>query len=137
MKIITISRTENFSASHRLYSEKLSAEENENTYGKCANLGGHGHNYTLIVTLKGIPDSKTGMVFSLSELKSIIRREIIDKVDHKNLNSDVPFLKAVIPTAENLASVFFDILDDQLPNNMLQEVRIIETTKNSAAVRRA
>jgi 6-pyruvoyltetrahydropterin/6-carboxytetrahydropterin synthase len=136
MPDIYVSRTEEFSASHRLYSEKLTPEENLRIYGNCANPNGHGHNYTIEVTLKGAPDPITGMVFNLSDLKKLIREHIIEKVDHKNLNTDVDFLSGVVPTAENLAAIFFKIMKTAIPDNLLYEVyevRVLETPRNWAS----
>lgn len=135
MAKVLISRKEEFSASHRLYSEKLSDAENEKIYGKCANPAGHGHNYSVIVTLEGEPDPVNGMIFNLSDLKLLMKKYIIDKVDHKNLNVDVDFLKGIVPTAENLAVVFFSILKDKI-GGLLYEVKVIETPKNWAVCRR-
>jgi 6-pyruvoyltetrahydropterin/6-carboxytetrahydropterin synthase len=113
--MVYITRIEKFSASHRLYNPNLSEEENFNIYGKCANKNGHGHNYTLEITLKGEIDPKTGYLFDLSLLKKIIKQHIIDKVDHKHLNYDVDFLQNIIPTTENLAVAFWQILSQHLP----------------------
>jgi 6-pyruvoyltetrahydropterin/6-carboxytetrahydropterin synthase len=135
MANVFISRKEEFSASHRLYSDELPENDNLKIYGKCANKAGHGHNYTLIVTLRGQPDPVTGMVFNLTELKKIIMEEIINKVDHKNLNTDVDFLRGVVPTAENLAIEFHRVLKGKLRRNLLYEVKLIETSKNWAVYR--
>ncbi|MBD3233709.1 MAG: 6-carboxytetrahydropterin synthase [candidate division Zixibacteria bacterium] len=135
MAKVRITRAEEFSASHILYSQGLSEHENRKIFGKCANPNGHGHNYRIEVTLRGEPNSDTGMVFNLSDLKRIIREEIIDKVDHKNLNKDVDFLRGIVPTAENLAVKFYEILKAKIPENLLYEVKLIETPRNWAVYR--
>ncbi len=135
MAKVRITRAEEFSASHRLYSQGLSEHENEKIFGKCANPNGHGHNYRIEVTLRGEPNSDTGMVFNLSDLKRIIREEIVDKVDHKNLNMDVDFLRGIVPTAENLAVKFYEVLSTKIPGDLLYEVKLIETPGNWAVYR--
>jgi 6-pyruvoyltetrahydropterin/6-carboxytetrahydropterin synthase len=105
-------------------------------FGKCANPTGHGHNYVLEVTLRGEIDPDTGYLFDLKELSSVMHKLVIDDVDHRNLNVDVDWLRGVIPTAENLASAFFDRLDANLPDGMLYSVRVGETPKNVAERRR-
>src|SRR4030042_2438983 len=100
--MIYITRREVFSASHRLYNEKLSDEENEKIFGKCSNPNGHGHNYTLEVVVAGEVDPLTGYVIDLSKLKKIIKENVTHKLDHKNLNVDVDFLKDILPSPENI-----------------------------------
>lgn len=128
--MVFISRKEHFSASHTLASEDLSKEQNQELFGKCSNI--HGHNYYLEITIAGTPDEITGYVFDLKELKSILKTEILDKVDHQHLNI-IPMFKGVIPTAENIAIIFYNILAPKLkrPNAKLYSVKIYETEKNS------
>jgi 6-pyruvoyltetrahydropterin/6-carboxytetrahydropterin synthase len=128
--MVFVSRKEHFSASHTLASDNLSKEQNQLLFGKCSNI--HGHNYYLEVTLVGTPDEITGYVFDLKELKDIIKTEILDKVDHQNLNS-IPMFKGIVPTAENIAIIFYNILEPKLkrPNARLHSVKIYETEKNS------
>ncbi len=125
--MVYITKSVSFSAAHRLFNPELSDEENMRIYDKCNNINGHGHNYTLEVTVAGVPDIRTGYLLDLKQLKHIINEEIIDKVDHTNLNFDVPFLEGIIPTVENLAVVFWDILKDKLPNGDLFEIKLSET----------
>ncbi len=132
---VYLTRRESFCASHRLHSEKLSEEENRKLFGKCNSENGHGHNYFIEVTVRGEPNSDTGLVMNLTELKEIIHRAILDKVDHKHLNLDVKELKGINPTTENLARAFFSMLTPAVPKGMLFEVRVFETEKNSAAFR--
>ncbi|MHB9041231.1 MAG: 6-carboxytetrahydropterin synthase, partial [Melioribacteraceae bacterium] len=100
--MIFVTRREVFSSSHRIYNPDFSENENERIFGKCSNPNGHGHNYTLEVTVAGEVDPKIGYVIDLKLLKEIIIENVIQKVDHKNLNLDVDFLKGKIPTSENI-----------------------------------
>ncbi|MEE9258884.1 MAG: 6-carboxytetrahydropterin synthase [Nitrospinaceae bacterium] len=128
--MIYITRKLEFCASHRLFNPKFSDEENQATFGLCNNPNGHGHNYTLEVTVSGEVDPETGMVFDLKSLKKLISREIIDKVDHKNLNVDVDFLSGIIPTAENIAIRFWDLLEPKIENGTLHELKLYESERN-------
>ena len=101
----------------------------------CNNPNGHGHNYSLEVTLSGEICSDTGMVFDLKELKKLTQREIIDKVDHKNLNVDVDYLKGIIPTAENLAIKFWEILEPKINKGRLHEIKLYESERNYVVYR--
>lgn len=131
-----ISRKVEFCASHRLHSPALSDEENQALYGRCNNPNGHGHNYVLEVTISGPVDRTTGMVMDLKALKDLLVREIVDRVDHKNLNVDVDFLRGVIPTAENIVGSFWELVENKLPVNCrLYEMRLWETDQNVAVYR--
>ena len=101
--MIYITRREHFNAAHKLHNPKWSDEENAEVFGKCANPNWHGHNYNLFVTVKGTVNPDTGYSVNLKELSVIIRSHITDKLDHKNLNLDVPFLKGLMPSTENVA----------------------------------
>jgi 6-pyruvoyltetrahydropterin/6-carboxytetrahydropterin synthase len=124
-----------FSAAHRLNNPDRDAEWNRATYDKCDNPGGHGHNYFIEVSVKGAIDPETGMVIDLKRLKDIMRDRVVDRVDHKNLNADVDFLRGVIPTAENLARAFWNELAPAIPNGELYEVVLQETERNSVRYR--
>jgi len=128
--MIYVTRQSEFSASHRLHNPRLSASENREIFGICNNPNGHGHNYLLEVTVVGEPDPRTGMVINLTSLKKTVDREIVKKVDHKNLNLDAPFLRGVIPTAENLAIYFWEALDAKIPSGRLYEIKLYESRKN-------
>ena len=110
MPIVTVTRRLRFNAAHRLHNPALSDEENAAVFGKCNNPNWHGHNYILEVAVEGPIDERTGYVIDLSMLKSIVQREVIDRVDHRNLNVDVDFMHGVNPTAENIARVVADDL---------------------------
>ena len=133
--MIFITRKIEFSAGHRLFNPDFSDEKNEATFGLCNNPNGHGHNYSLEVTLSGEVCGDTGMVFDLKELKKLTQREIIDKVDHKNLNVDVEYLKGIIPTAENLAIKFWEILEPKITKGRLHEIKLYESERNYVVYR--
>ena len=125
-----LSRRYMFSASHRLHSEAMSDAENVATYGKCNNPYGHGHNYTLEVTISGPVDQSTGMICNLVELDGFVQREILERFDHQNLNTLPEFADAV-PTTENLCVVVYDILQRGFRFAHLEKVRFDETMMNS------
>lgn len=124
-----------FSAAHRLHNPKYGADWNRDTYDKCDNPKGHGHNYAIQVSVKGKIDPETGMVIDLKRLKDIMRERVIDRVDHTNLNEDVDFLSGVIPTAENLARAFWQQLAPAIDRGQLYEIVLQETEKNSVIYR--
>lgn len=124
-----------FSAAHRLHNPDRDAAWNRQTYDKCDNPAGHGHNYALEVSVKGKIAPETGMVIDLKQLKDIMRDRVIDRVDHTNLNSDVAFLEGVIPTAENLARAFWNEIAPAIPHGELYEIVLHETERNSVRYR--
>jgi 6-pyruvoyltetrahydropterin/6-carboxytetrahydropterin synthase len=126
---LRISRRESFNAAHQLWDPTRSEEDNRTLFGKCVNL--HGHNYAVEVVVSGALDPSTGYVIDLKRLSDLIGREVIQDVDHRNLNTDVSWL-TTIPTAENLAVAFWDRLQRHLPAGSLQTVRVYETEKNWA-----
>jgi len=128
--MIYITRKVEFCASHRLFNPTYSDEKNAEVFGLCSNPNGHGHNYVLEVTVRGDVHPETGMVLDLKTLKKLVTDEIIDKVDHKNLNVDVPFLEGVIPTAENLAIHFWEVLKPKLQEAELHELKLYESPRN-------
>ncbi|HEY1256252.1 MAG TPA: 6-carboxytetrahydropterin synthase [Terracidiphilus sp.] len=117
------------SASHRLHSEVLSAEENRTIFGKCNNPHGHGHNYVIEVLVGGGVDNDTGMVINLVALDDVVRAQVLERFDHCNLNLDPLFVNRV-PTTENLCRVIFGLLKDTLPVGKLERVRVEETENN-------
>jgi 6-pyruvoyltetrahydropterin/6-carboxytetrahydropterin synthase len=119
-----------FSASHRLHSDAMSDAENVSTYGKCNNPYGHGHNYTLEVMVSGPVDESTGMVCNLTDLDEFVRREILERFDHQNLNTLAEFA-GTVPTTENLCMVVYDILQRGFRQAHLDKVRFEETMMNS------
>jgi 6-pyruvoyltetrahydropterin/6-carboxytetrahydropterin synthase len=117
------------SASHRLHTNALSAEENRATYGKCNNPHGHGHNYVVEVVVAGAVDPETGMVVNMAALDDVVRSRVVDRFDHSNLNLDPLFVNRV-PTTENLCRALFTLLKDALPAGKLERVRVEETENN-------
>jgi len=128
--MVYVKRRETFSAAHRLYNPAYSDEKNLEVFGKCSNPSWHGHNYVLEVTVAGEPDPETGFVIDLKILKQIIYDNILQKVDHKNLNTETDFMKGIIPSAENIAKAIFNELKDKLPSGRLHCVKLFETEKN-------
>ena len=132
--MVYISRKEHFNAAHKLYNPAWSAEKNAEVFGPCANANWHGHNFELIVTLKGKPDPETGFVVDLKKLSTLIRKEVIDKLDHKNLNLDVDFMKDKLASCENLIVEIWKILQAEIPlittTGKLHSLRLYETPRN-------
>jgi len=124
--MIYLTRKVEFSASHYYHNPKLSPEENRRIFGKCNNPHGHGHNYVLEVTVAGTPDESTGMVLDLKELKEILQREVMDRLDHRHLNYEVPELEGKIPTTENLAVTIWNYLEPKIQKGRLHRVRLYE-----------
>jgi 6-pyruvoyltetrahydropterin/6-carboxytetrahydropterin synthase len=119
-----------FSASHRLHDDAMSDEDNRAIYGKCNNPHGHGHNYALEVTVSGQVDPPTGMICNLVDLDDAVRREVLDRFDHQNLNVR-PEFQALVPTTENLIEVIFNILKRSFEAAHLEKVKLEETMMNS------
>jgi 6-pyruvoyltetrahydropterin/6-carboxytetrahydropterin synthase len=125
-----LTRRYRFSASHRLDTPALSPEENRRLFGKCNNPYGHGHDYVLEVTLDGSPDA-SGLVASRSALDALVTERVLARMDHKNLNKDIPELTSAVPTTENLALVIGNLLGADWPlRARLQRVRVSETDRN-------
>jgi 6-pyruvoyltetrahydropterin/6-carboxytetrahydropterin synthase len=126
--MVYLTRAEHFNAAHRLYNTQWSKEKNETVFGKCANENGHGHNYELYVTIKGQPDPDTGFIFDAKKLSRLIRDHIIEALDHKNLNMDVPFMQGQLCSTENLAIGIWQQLLPLLPANVqLHRIKLQET----------
>lgn len=125
-----LSRRYMFSAAHRLHSEALSEKQNLETYGKCNNPYGHGHNYTVEVTVSGPVDERTGMVCNLTDLDSFMEREVLSRFDHENLNTLREFAEEV-PTTENLCIQIYKIVQRGFTHAHLERVRLEETMMNS------
>jgi 6-pyruvoyltetrahydropterin/6-carboxytetrahydropterin synthase len=121
-----------FDAAHRLHNPRLTPERNVEIYGPCNNEHGHGHNYVLEVHIRGEIDPATGYLVDLGQIKQIVQREVIQDCDHKNLNIDVPWLKDVIPTVENLTVAFWERLVHHIPRGALYKIRLFETDTISA-----
>jgi 6-pyruvoyltetrahydropterin/6-carboxytetrahydropterin synthase len=132
---VFVTRQVHFNAAHRLYNRSRSKRWNEATFGPCANPNGHGHNYVLEVTVRGRPDPATGYVLDLCELKRVLEEAVVGPCDHRNLNRDVPFLRGVIPTTENLAIAFWGRISPRVRSGILDCVRLYETPRNFAEYR--
>ncbi len=132
MKPIYITRRETFNAAHKLYKEDWSVEKNDEVFGKCANKNWHGHNFELWVTVKGVPNEDTGFVMNLKTLSKLVKELVIEALDHKNLNLDVPFLKGVMASTENVAIAIWEILDEPIrkEGGELTKIRLEETENN-------
>jgi 6-pyruvoyltetrahydropterin/6-carboxytetrahydropterin synthase len=127
---VHLTRRYMFSASHRLHSDEMSPEQNRGIYGKCNNPHGHGHNYTVEVTVSGPVDERTGMVCNLADLDGFVHSEILERYDHQNLNL-LPEFAELVPTTENLCMAIYEIVKRGLGKAHLEKVRIEETMMNS------
>jgi len=132
---VYITRQVHFNSAHRLHNPSKSQEWNVATYGLCTNPHWHGHNYVLEVTVRGQPDPETGYVLDLAALKRILHTTVVDHCDHRNLNTDVDFLRGIIPSTENLVIAFWDRIAPALPAGELHCVRLYETPRNFAEYR--
>jgi 6-pyruvoyltetrahydropterin/6-carboxytetrahydropterin synthase len=130
MASVTVTRRLQFSAAHRVHNPALSDEENERLFGKCNNPHWHGHNYTLEVSVEGEVDERTGYVMDLAQVKEVATRELVEKMDHRNLNVDVDFMRGTIPTTENIAIACYRILAPRLAPARLVRVRLWESENN-------
>lgn len=132
MKIVSVTRRERFSASHRLFNPNWDDEKNQKMFGKCSNKNWHGHNYILYVTVSGVVKRESGYVIDLKKLSSIIKNRVIKKVDHSNLNLEVDFMKNTITSAENIAIKIFEELEEEVKKCgcKLQKVKLEETENN-------
>lgn len=135
--MIYLSRDAHFCAAHKLYNNEWSKEKNEEIFGACANENWHGHNFDMTVTVKGPVDPETGFVMNFRELNKIIKTEILEKVDHKNLNLDVDFMQDKLPSCENLIVEFWKILEPKIyavtnRRTKLHCIKLKETNKNFA-----
>ena len=130
MMKVKVSRKAHFNAAHRLYNKSWDESRNEEVFGKCNNPNFHGHNYELIVKLSGEPDPDTGYVYDLKLLSDLIKKNVLDKIDHKNLNLDVEEFKNLNPTAENIAVVIYNILREKIDNKLDIKIILYETERN-------
>ena len=131
--MIYVSRKEHFNAAHKLYNPNWSEEKNTEVFGPCANANWHGHNFELIVTVKGQPDPDTGFVVDLKKLSILIKKEVVERLDHKNLNVDVDFMIGKMASCEILVVEIWKILEHHLPaitSSKLYSIRLFETKNN-------
>lgn len=127
---VKVSRKEHFNAAHRLFNPSWSDDQNKKIFGKCSNPHYHGHNYELIVSLIGEPDPGTGYVYDMKVLSDLIRKEVIVKLDHKNLNLDTEFFKDLNPTAENIAITIYNLLRQKIDGGLELKITLYETERN-------
>lgn len=128
--MVYLTRSEHFNAAHKLYNPNWTPEKNDEVFGKCANQNWHGHNYELLVTVKGRPDPGTGFVFDVKRLSIIIKEHIIEKLDHHNLNVDVDFMRGQLCSTENLAIAIWQQLVPHLPAGVqLHAIKLYETPR--------
>jgi 6-pyruvoyltetrahydropterin/6-carboxytetrahydropterin synthase len=121
---------EHFNAAHKLSNPNWSKEKNEEVFGVCANENWHGHNYELLVTIKGTPNPETGFLFDVKKLSTIIKKQVLDELDHKNLNLDVPFMEGQLCSTENLAIAIWKQLQPHIPLEVqLHCVKLYETQR--------
>lgn len=129
-KKVSVFRHEHFNAAHRLYNPEWTNERNDAVFGKCNNPSFHGHNYELVVKITGVPDKDTGYVMDLKVLSDLIKREILERFDHKNLNLDTVEFKHLNPTAEHIAIVIHDLLRPHIDAGKELQIRLYETPRN-------
>jgi 6-pyruvoyltetrahydropterin/6-carboxytetrahydropterin synthase len=128
--MVYLTRVEHFNAAHKLSNPNWSKEKNEEVFGVCANENWHGHNYELLVTIKGTPNPETGFLYDVKKLSSIIKKQVLDELDHKNLNLDVPFMEGQLCSTENLAIAIWNQLQPHLPSEVqLHCVKLYETQR--------
>lgn len=127
---IKVSRKEHFNAAHRLHNPDWTDEKNVHIFGKCNNPNYHGHNYEMIVSVVGEPDPSTGYVYDLKLLSDLIKEHVLLKFDHKNLNLDTEYFKALNPTAENIVMVIWRILRDKIDLTYELKITLYETERN-------
>ena len=127
---VTVCRKEHFNAAHRLYNASWSNEQNEAVFDKCSNPNFHGHNYELVVKLTGPVNTETGYVYDLKQLSQLLKKEVIERFDHKNLNLDTEEFKELNPTAENIAIVIWNILRLQISDAFALGITLYETERN-------
>ncbi|GAC1593242.1 MAG: 6-carboxytetrahydropterin synthase [Ginsengibacter sp.] len=128
--MVYLTRIEHFNAAHKLFNHEWSKEKNEDVFGKCANENWHGHNYELYVTVKGKPDLETGFLYDVKKLSILIKENVLDLLDHKNLNIEVPFLKGKMCSTENIAIGIWNQIAPVLPGNVhLHCIKLYETDR--------
>lgn len=125
--MVYLTRREHFNGAHRLNNPKWTEDENIAVFGKCANKNWHGHNFDVFVTVKGTPDPDTGFIMNAHELSKIMKREIVDRLDHKNFNLDVPELQNVLPSTENVVMQIWRWLEPHINGCKLHCIKLVET----------
>jgi len=121
LKAVYITRRETFNSAHKLFREDWTEEKNKEVFGKCSNHNWHGHNFTIYVTVKGLPNPDTGFVINLKDLSQIVKDEVVEPLDHKNLNLDVPFLKGMLASTENVVIQLWDRIKEPIEKAQEEE----------------
>ena len=132
LKTVYITRRETFNAAHKLYNDNWSKEKNDEVFGKCANANWHGHNFSIWVTVKGVPSKDTGFIINLKDLSVIIKELVVEPLDHRNLNIDVPFLQGMLPSTENMVTEIWKLLEEPISKagGELAKIKLVETENN-------
>ncbi|WP_462248372.1 6-pyruvoyl trahydropterin synthase family protein [Ekhidna sp.] len=130
MHRVTVKRKEHFNAAHRLHNPNWTDEKNEEVFDKCNNPNWHGHNYEVIVSLTGEVDPETGYVYDMKKLSDLIKSQVLNRFDHKNLNLDTEEFKNLNPTAENIVKVIYDLLRDKIEEKYEMKITLYETERN-------
>jgi 6-pyruvoyltetrahydropterin/6-carboxytetrahydropterin synthase len=130
MADVTVTRRMRFNAAHRVHNPALSDDENRRLFGPCNNPNWHGHNYVLEISVHGPIDETTGYVIDLGKLRDVVQREVIDLVDHRNMNLDVPFMRGINPTSENIVVQCWRVLEPHVTPGRLRRLRLWETENN-------
>lgn len=132
MKTVYITRREHFNAAHKLWNEEWSEDQNKEVFGKCSNQNWHGHNFNIFVTVKGTPNEETGFVINLKDLSQIMKTYVVEPLDHKNLNLDVPFMKNILASTENLVIKIWEQIEEpiQQAGGTLSKIKLEETENN-------
>lgn len=130
MSRVSVFRKEHFNAAHRLHNPNWDDQQNSAVFGKCNNPNWHGHNYELIVKLTGEIDPETGYVYDMKKLSDLIKKEVLNRFDHKNLNLDTEEFKNLNPTAENIVKVIYDILREKIEDKLEMKITLYETERN-------
>ncbi len=125
--MVYLTRRETFNAAHRLFNNKWSEEKNFEVFGKCANKNWHGHNYQLFVTVKGEADPDTGFIIDAKKLGDLIKKEIVERFDHKNLNTDTPYFQSMQPSTENFCKVIWNLIEPKINYGVLHSIKLQET----------
>lgn len=125
--MVYLTRRETFNAAHRLFNKNWSEEKNIEVFGKCANKNWHGHNYQLFVTVKGNPDPDTGFIVDAKKLSDLVKKEVVDRFDHMNLNTDTPYFTDMQPSTENFCKVIWRLIEPKIAGGVLHCIKLQET----------
>jgi 6-pyruvoyltetrahydropterin/6-carboxytetrahydropterin synthase len=125
--MVYLTRREHFNGAHRLFNSSWSEEQNDTVFGKCANKNWHGHNFDVFITVRGEPDPDTGFIMNAHHLSNIIKKEVVDRLDHKNFNMDVPEFANILPTTENVVKQIWKWIEPHITGCKLHAIKLVET----------